>query len=102
MENAVQLDIPLEIKLKTGPNWNDLQPYELPDSKILNDTTNQRTVQSFSQNDLLDVSICDVHESVDPSSILMETTLPLPHHAHGHALSSSSSFIVKNLFGNEG
>jgi hypothetical protein len=30
MEKAVQLAIPLEIKLKTGMNWNDLQPYELP------------------------------------------------------------------------
>jgi hypothetical protein len=32
MENAVQLEIPLEIKLKTGLNWNDLEPYEIRSS----------------------------------------------------------------------
>jgi hypothetical protein len=29
MENAVQLEIPLEIKLKTGLNWNDLEQFEI-------------------------------------------------------------------------
>jgi hypothetical protein len=88
MENAVMLEIPLEVKLRMGSNWNDLQPYICPAPSL-----------SSSDKGISPAVTSPVDDF--PMSQGKEHATYLYPPSREEILATHSHQVVKNLFGNE-
>jgi hypothetical protein len=90
MESAVMLEIPLEVKLRIGSNWGDLEPYVCP-AATAPLPSSEKQISPVITSPLNDFPMLQEKEHAP-------YLYPL---AGEEILTTHSHQVVKNLFGNE-
>ena len=60
MENAIQLNVPLKVKLFSGRNWGDLQPLVINSDSNLNESNSLKSINNnnIDNNKLQPIARC--------------------------------------------